>query len=199
MERVILPAGTLVNLPTFFEDLQDYTQTNAKRIVDLVFSSYGINAEVTPAGLPTASDISMKPSLSGNTVQVLGGEAITSGLNYINIPPKTFSLGELPADGSHSLYVIWQPSYDTPVAVANGFYYQAGTNYQNSRAHDNYVYSWDYGVCSSGILIADVVISGGLAVSVVDKRYTNILTLSNAILSKEIVRTNQTALQRLSS
>ena len=44
MERVIVNEGTKVNLYELFEDLQDYSQTNFLRVIDLLIESYGVNA-----------------------------------------------------------------------------------------------------------------------------------------------------------
>jgi hypothetical protein len=199
MERVIVNEGTKVNLYDLFEDLQDYSQTNFLRVIDLLIETYGVNADYLQSGIP-ASDTTLKVTTSAGTyVNIAPGEALTSGLHYIRISaPTTFSTVGLSV-GDHKLWLMHQYSESDPVDVMSGFAIGLlGGSQRNSRKHDSYAFAWDMVTTTSGVLLANVAIIGGALVDEVeDERHANILKFKTNVIPVDVVRKTETAVQEV--
>lgn len=204
MDRVIVNEGTKVNLYNLFEDLQDYSQNNFLKVIDLLIESYGVNADTAQDGSIVATDTSLKVTAgaggSADYVNIAPGEALTSGLHYISInTPATFSLVGL-STGWHYLYLKHKYTYSDPVDVMSGFAIGLmGGSQKNSRVYDSYEFIWDTNPTISGIALASVIVLNGAYEHDVedDLRPSNVLKLKNAVLSEDVVRKSETGTQVL--
>jgi len=205
MERVIVTEGTKVNLYRLFEDLQDYTKTNAKNICDILFESYGVNVEFDQQGNPLSTDSSLLVSGVGgeNFVTVYPGQALTSSLGFINVPTQqVLSLTSLtysgPGDDPHYLYIKHKQIEDTPIGVASGFVYGLGvTDQVNSRAHDNYEFVWDNDPTVSGFQLATVHLDSFKTNAQLPEDTRDQLVLSKSVLPGSTLYLNRTSLQQM--
>lgn len=175
MDRVIVTGGTKTSLYQLFEDLQDYTQDNIQNWLFSMMESFGVMVQTTPEGNISSLDTSLQVTYyDANHVEVSAGEAITSGLCFIDIPDTILSTSTL-SDGPHYLYAQHTYIQDTPVPVQSGFTYGMGTT-SNSREHDSYQFVWDTNPLVSGVLLAQVTTFNGHPYNnIVDMRSTNIL------------------------
>ena len=203
MDRVIVNEGTKVALYELFEDLQNYSQNNFLKVIDLLIESYGVNADTAQDGSIVTGDTSLEITDVGgfaNYVNIGAGEALTSGLHYIHLStPTTYSTAGL-SDGYHTLYLRHIYTYSDPVDVMSGFAIGLlGGSQKNSRMHDSYDFVWDTNPLTSGIALAIVISqsSGNLINVAIDSRSSNVLKLKNAVLSEDVVRKSELAEQRL--
>jgi hypothetical protein len=194
MERVIVNEGTKVNLYNLFEDLQNYTSLNSYRLLNTLIASYGINAATNLDGSIASSDTSLQvgPGLAGSYVTVEPGGAITQNLSWLNLSATTnVSVGGL-SYTTHTLYMTYTPTYDTPTDVLSGFAMSlAGGTQKNTRAHDTYTFVWDVNPGVSGIALAVVNVTPGANTITNDLRSTNVLKFKASVIPASSFMGNQ--------
>ena len=198
MERIILARGGRYNLETLFTDLQNYAYGNLTNFIGLTFSSFGVNAKTTANGLVDDSDDSLLINFgANNTLYVTAGEALTSGLHYINVPTTSIAKDDSLPDGTNSLYVKYKPIQDKFVDVIKGGFTTPGAITTPYRETGSYEFVWNTNPSVSGVWLADVIKSGTNWTQITDKRHTNVLKLSTNLLPDTVVRTDRTYTQEL--
>lgn len=197
MEKVLVKKGTRVDLANLFTNMQSYAYTNLTRVANFVFTSYGINVK-TSNGLIDSTDTSMLATLDGaNHLYVNAGDAITSGLHYLNVPTTNIGMNTSLPDGANLLFLKYKPIKDSLTEVVNGFYTQPGTLSVPSKEHAGYEFVWNTNPGVSGVMIASVYKTGSAWSSVTDKRIANVLKLSPKIIPEAIVRSDKGYMQTL--
>jgi hypothetical protein len=171
MDKVLAKNGARHNMETLFNDLQTYTEDTFKQLLSGLVDSLGIIANTSVSGVIDPSDTSLKVT-AGSTgyVTVGAGKAVSSGLQLMEvISPQSVAL---PADGTHNLFIQPATQLTGYTAVQNGFKYTAGENLTATRELDSYNFAWDTTV--SGLVLANVVVSGNTAVTITDRRGENL-------------------------
>jgi hypothetical protein len=161
MNRVILNQGTKTDLSKMFEDLQNFSTLNMQNFIGLITDSCGVNAEQNSDGTMLGQELratNISYLSYGNTnVYVNPGEALTSGLLYINVPTRAMVPVTTLSTGSHKLFLKHKYVYSEPTDSLSGFAYGLPEGSQmNTRARDSYEFVWDTNPGISGVLLADV-------------------------------------------
>jgi len=182
-ERIIVPKGTKQNFETVFSDLQDYTDTNAKRRFNRFISSYGIEATVKN-GTVTSTEFKVAQA-SPTTLSIEAGTGLTSTLNFLRTTSQTTVNLSTVASGLYTIFANAATYTDTPTAVVNGFLYDASGDTTATRQHAGVsfeVTASGTAATLSGVYLANIDWNGVDTTTVYDRRVENVLLFKDSAI-----------------
>jgi hypothetical protein len=196
MNKVLAKNGARHNLEQLFTDLQTYIKNGIANSLGAFIETFGIIAERAQDGTVAAADTTLKASYTTpGFINIAAGTALTENLEFLDVEsPQTFALPG--TNGVHTLYIYSSPDNSGYTAVMNGFKYTAGENLTPTREIDGYDFAWD--TVTSGLLIADITVSGVVVTAIDDRRDENLFVLKTDPLPGYVVRTDFTDRQTIS-